>query len=66
MNGRSISHWGIITWPDNEWARNVYVDAHGDVSMMEEGHAFQIMSQYFPLPKRSIRPWLKWGSFTID
>ena len=59
MNGASISHWGIVTWPDDQWKENIFIDGDGSVSKMEDSlpSTMQIMLPHFrpvvQVPKRS-------------
>lgn len=48
MNGMSCSHWGIVTWPDNEWKENVLVNGDGTISKMEDALPLMLQTKLPP------------------
>lgn len=61
MNGMSLSHWGIITWPDDESWTNVLADYRGSISKFDDKLPMAIKVRVpfrppFPLSWRSLPP----------
>jgi hypothetical protein len=46
MNGRSCSHWGIITWPDDKWQENVLINGEGALSKFDDGLPLMIQTRF--------------------
>lgn len=43
MNGHSISHWGIILFPDNGHAQNVLLNVDGSISKLDDDLPFNLL-----------------------
>lgn len=54
MNGRFISHWGLITWPDSEWLENILLNTDGSFEKLDDELPSKVQSEFRPFYFRTL------------
>lgn len=48
MNGLMCWHWGLITWPDNDWKKNVLINEDGSIQKFEDKLPMKVQTKFPP------------------